>query len=149
MDMITTVPTPTTTEKDKLVRGSSDAIVPVKASIPVTGPHDWLVKNQTIQQLLSLHNQTRATSGLPPLRLNPRMCVDAQKHAVWMAKTGAYQHSGLPYAEIIFAGPTSPEAAVAGWIASPPHYGIMLSGSEAGFGYMVIGGRTYWVGVFR
>ncbi len=113
------------------------------------GEHDWLIKHPTIVELLERHNQERARVGIGPLTLNTDMCLAAQRHADWMAKSGIYQHSSLPYREIIFQGPQSAAGAVAGWIASPAHHSIMLSGSEAGFGYMKVGGRTYWVGVFR
>lgn len=111
--------------------------------------HAWLTKHPVIQELLHLHNAERKRNGLPPLKLNPRMCLAAQKHAVWMAETGYYQHSSLPWAENIFYGPMSAREAVDGWIASPAHHANMLSGTEAGFGYMVIDGRTYWVSVFK
>jgi len=113
------------------------------------GKYDWLVKHPVIQRLLKFHNEERARYGLPALRLNAEMCLAAQKHAKWMAQTGYYQHSNLPWAEIIFAGPLSARTAVAGWIVSPAHHGIMLTGTEAGFGYMLLDGHTYWVGVFR
>lgn len=122
---------------------------PQQAPAKKSAKHDWLLKHPTILKLLKLQNEERARNGLPPLRLNAEMCLAAQQHAVWMAKTGYYMHSSLPWAEIIFNGPLTPEAAVNGWIWSPAHHSIMLSGSEAGFGYMVIDGRTYWVGVFR
>lgn len=115
----------------------------------VGAKHDWLIKNPTIQGLLIRTNAHRAAMGYGPVRLNVEMSLAAQRHANWMADTGYYQHSGLPYMEIIFTGPTSVEAAIQGWIASPAHHGILLSGSEAGFGYMVRNGRPYWVGVFR
>ena len=111
--------------------------------------NDWLLQHPTIQSLVARTNQHRGQMGRGPVRLNAEMCLAAQRHANWMASTGAYQHSGLPYAEIIFAGPTSPDAAIQGWIASPAHHGIMLSGSEVGFGYQVRNGQPYWVGVFR
>jgi hypothetical protein len=117
--------------------------------LTVAGPHDWLIKNNTIQKLLRLTNEERAQQGLPALRLNRRMCLAAQEYAVWMAETAYYQHSDLPWDEVIHHGPTSAEEAVNDWIWSPAHYGIILSGTEAGFGYMVIDGRTYWVGVFK
>lgn len=120
-----------------------------KQAAAKSGKHAWLIEHSTIQTLLKLHNEERARNGRPKLKLNTRMCLEAQNHAVWMAKTGIYQHSGLPWQEIIFQGPQSEQAAVQGWIHSPAHHGIMLSGTECGFGYMVINGRTYWVGVFR
>ena len=114
------------------------------------GPHDWLIKHKTILDLIKLTNKERAEYGLPPVKLNTQMCLSAQKHAVWMAETGYYEHSALPWAEIIHHGPNSAKQAVIDWVWSPSHYAVMLSGStEAGFGYMVIDGRTYWIGVFR
>lgn len=108
-------------------------------------PNAWLTEHPTILKLMKLENQERARYGLPPLRMNTEMCLAAQKHAQWMAQTGYYVHSGLPWPEIIHHGPKTPEGAVTGWIYSPPHHGIMLSGSHAGFGYAVRNGYTYWV----
>ncbi len=113
------------------------------------GQHDWLVKNETILRLVDQTNQHRARMGLGPVTIDAQMCLDAQRHANWMASFGAFQHSGLPYLEIIFHGVTTPEAAIQGWIASPAHHGIMLSGSRVGFGYQIRNGYPYWVGVFR
>jgi len=113
------------------------------------GPNDWLVKHPTILRLLELHNETRARAGMPELTLNTEMCLKAQKHAQWMASTGAFAHSGLPYRENIAYSQLTPESAVRTWTYSPPHYNNLLRGHEAGFGYMVRNGRTYWVAVFR
>ncbi len=110
---------------------------------------DWLVKHPTIEKLLELHNQERARNGLSPSVLNPEMCLSAQKHAVWMAETGAFQHSGLPYRENIFWGVRTPQEATNGWIWSPAHHANMLSGSQVGFGYMVLNGRPYWCSVMQ
>ena len=121
----------------------------LKKSTPSAGEHDWLIKHDTIQELVRLTNEERRRSGRAPVTLNTEMCLAAQQHAQWMAKTGWYQHSRLPYMEIIFRGPRSAKAAVNGWIYSPAHHGIMLSGSQVGFGYMKRNGATYWVGVFR
>lgn len=129
--------------------GIGAAETATKTKVTVANKYDWLLQHPTIQSLVAQTNAHRSRMGLGPVRLNAEMALAAQRHAQWMADTGAYQHSGLPYAEIIFQGPTSPEAAVQGWIASPAHHSIMLSGSEVGFGYMVRNGRPYWVGVFR
>lgn len=111
--------------------------------------NDWLVKHPTIERLVALTNEHRARMGRPPVRINADMCLAAQRHAVWMANTGWFQHSGLPFGEIIFTGPQSADHAIQGWIYSPAHHGIMLSGSEVGFGFMIRNGAPYWVGVFR
>jgi len=109
----------------------------------------WLTAHPTIQRVLELENEERARYGLPALKLNPEMCKAAQNHATWMANTGYYTHSNLPWPEIIHSGPRTPEGAVTGWIYSPSHHGIMLSGREAGIGYAVRNGATYWVTVIQ
>lgn len=111
--------------------------------------HVWLTKHPTITRMQELENQERARWGLPPLKMNPELCLLAQKHAKWMADTGWYMHSSMGIPEIIHSGPMTPEDAVNGWIWSPAHHGIMLSGTEAGFGYMVRNGQTYWVTLVR
>lgn len=121
----------------------------VAAEAPAPGEHDWLTQHPTIQRLVALTNQHRAQYGLPPVRINAEMSLSAHRHAGWMADSGALQHSGLPYREIIFLGPTTPEAAIQGWIYSPAHNANMLSGNEVGFGYVYRNGRPAWVGVFR
>ncbi len=110
---------------------------------------DWLVKHPTIIKLLELQNQERARNGVLPSKLNPEMCLAAQRHAVWMAETGAFTHSGLPYRENIFWGVRTPEEAINGWIWSPGHHTNMLSGTEVGFGYMIRDGRPYWCSVMQ
>ena len=114
-----------------------------------SGPYDWLIKNENIIRLVSSTNEHRARMGLTPVVLDTSMCLDAQRHADWMASFGSFQHSSLPYMEIIFNGVSSPEAAVQGWIASPQHHAIMQSGTKVGFGYQLRGGHPYCVGVFQ
>ncbi len=123
--------------------------VATAAEAPRSGEHDWLTQHPTIQRLVTLTNQHRAQYGLPPVQINAEMSLSAHRHAGWMADSGALQHSGLPYREIIFLGPTTAEAAIQGWIYSPAHNANMLSGSEVGFGYVYRNGRPAWVGVFR
>lgn len=132
---VTTIPAPPLPEPAQNVRSA--------------GSHDWITKHPTIERLASLTNSHRSRSGRAPVALNPELCVAAQRHATWMARTGIYRHSSLPYREIIFRGPTTADAAVRGWIYSPAHHGILLSGRECGFGYMKRNGVCYWVGVFR
>jgi uncharacterized protein YkwD len=132
------------TQKTKNQKEASESKKPKKT------PHAWLTEHATIQRLLKYHNEERARYSLPPLKIDPKMCLAAQKHAVWMAETGYYTHSNLPWPEIIHHGPRSARGAVDGWIWSPSHHGIMLSGAKkVGFGYMVLHGQTYWVGVFQ
>lgn len=126
-----------------------DQVKVVKPESVKVDKDDWLLKHPTIQALVQKTNEHRARMGVGPVRLNAEMCKAAQRHANWMSDFGGMQHSGLPYLEIIFMGVTTPESAIGGWIASPAHHGIMLSGTEVGFGYQYRNGRPSWVGVFR
>ncbi len=100
---------------------------------------EWLIQHPTLQRIMELQNQERARYGLHPLTINPMM-----------ASTGWYQHSNLGWPEIIHSGPYSPEGAVTGWIYSPAHHSIMLSGgTQAGFGYSVKNGTPFWVTVIQ
>ena len=122
----------------------------VQATEPKSSaPKHWLVDHPVIQELHQRHNAERARVGLTALVLDKEMCLAAQRHAVWMAETGWFSHSGLPYRENIFMGVRQAEDAVNGWIWSPAHHGNMLSGQRAGYGYMHIQGRSTWVAVFQ
>ncbi|MBM80601.1 MAG: hypothetical protein CMJ78_08420 [Planctomycetaceae bacterium] len=102
-----------------------------------------------IKQLMKLQNAERARYGIAPVKMHPKMNVQAQKHAEWMADTGWYQHSALPWMEIIYYGPRRAEDAINGWIWSRAHHGIMLSGRQAGYGYVVDERGAYWVVVVK
>ena len=111
--------------------------------------HAWVTEHPVIQKLLDLTNNHRAKYNRAPVELDPYLTLKAQQHAEWMAKTGYYQHSRFGYPEIIFYSPGSAENAINGWIRSPSHHGIMLKRANyVGFGYMLINGRDYWVGIF-
>ena len=122
----------------------------VQAEAP---PHlpKWKPKpvDPVVEKLLKLQNAERARYGIGPVKMNRKMNLQAQKHAEWMADTGWYQHSNLPWMEIIYYGPQTAEDAINGWIYSSAHHGIMLSGNEAGFGYVRDKRGAYWVIVVR
>lgn len=127
-----------------------DAALQMEISGDKQGAQEWLIQHPTLLRMMELQNQERARYGLPPLTINPTMCLEAQRHANWMASTGWYQHSNLGWPEIIHSGPYNPEAAVTGWIYSPAHHSIMLSGgTQAGFGYSVKNGTPFWVTVIQ
>jgi hypothetical protein len=107
----------------------------------------WLTQHPTIVRMMELQNTERARYGLSPLTMNEKMCLAAQKHAEWMAETGYYMHSNLPWPEIIHAGPRTAQGAVNDWIWSPSHHGVMLTGQVAGFGFAMNNGVGYWVTV--
>jgi uncharacterized protein YkwD len=111
--------------------------------------YDWLIKHPVILDVLKYENEERLRYNLPNLILDTELCLLAQKHANWMAETGWYVHSNYGIPEIIHCGPLNSRDAVNGWIFSPAHHNIMLSGSKAGVGYMVKNGVTYWVTLIR
>ena len=125
-----------------------DAVLQMEAD--QVAAQTWLIQHPTLLRMMELQNQERARYGLHPLTINPTMCMAAQRHAHWMASTGWYNHSNLGWPEMIHAGPTTPEAAVTGWIYSPAHHSIMLSGgTQAGFGYSIRNGTPFWVTVIQ
>lgn len=116
---------------------------------PECVPQVCLTSHPTLIQMMKFQNQERARYGLQPLKMNRKMCVAAQKHATWMASTGYYMHSNLGWPEIIHSGPRTPRDAVTGWIYSPAHHSIMLSGTQAGFGFSKRNGVPFWVTVIQ
>jgi uncharacterized protein YkwD len=97
-----------------------------------------------IKESHSEQNRIRHMYGYDPLRFDRGLQVRAQRHAEWMAATGRYEHSG-EVAEIIFKGPTNARDAFNGYLYSPPHFSVMLSGTRAGHGHAVRNGVHWWV----
>lgn len=107
------------------------------------------------QRVLELINQARAASRLcgnrklnaaRPLRWNDKLAAAAHAHADDMARNNYFSHeardgtnpaqrvtrTGYRYrttGENIAAGQMAPEAAVAGWIKSPPHCANLMNGA--------------------
>jgi|GEM_PF-1219659 uncharacterized protein YkwD len=101
------------------------------------------------KQLHKFHTAARSERSLVGSRLVSEISRDAQKHADWMASTGQFVHSGMQYWEVILTGPKTSEKAIAGWLESPAHCEILMSGGEIGFGFAEADGVTYWVGLVR
>jgi uncharacterized protein YkwD len=108
----------------------------------------WLLDHRVIQAMLKLTNRARSRHGIQPLILDMRLCLDAQKHARWMARNW-YGHSTYQWAECIHTGCRSAAACIADWIHSPPHFDILTIDTDrkrrAGFGYEFHRGQTWWV----
>jgi uncharacterized protein YkwD len=114
---------------------------------------------------VELTNAARQQAGLEPLTLSPQLSAAAQSYTQVLASGACFDHTcgELPnfadrigqagytgwtaLAENIAAGYPSPEAVVAGWLASPGHRANILSPwyTEIGVG-VVSGGRygAYW-----
>lgn len=131
------------------------------------------------ERVLQLVNEARAqarkcgSANLPaarPLRLNETLSRAASIHANDMAGKGFFSHDGsdgssvmtrttrVGYAgravgENIASGQTTPEAAVEGWIRSPPHCANLMAGTftEMGVAFSVNPASPmgiYWTQVF-
>jgi uncharacterized protein YkwD len=122
-----------------------------------------------VARVVELTNAERQRAGLPPLVFNPQLSDAAQSYSQVLAAGTCFEHTcgAVPnfadrlrqsgyagwttIAENIAAGYPSPDAVVAGWMASEGHRANMLSPSytEIGVG-VVTGGRygTYWTQEF-
>ncbi len=126
---------------------------------------DDLTANE--QQLLDLTNQARASSGLPMLRMDPRLCRAARLHSANMARYNSMSHSldgrshqhrtqeaGYPsslVAENICFSQYNPQAAINTWLNSSGHRANMMSYQYGdlgvGIGYSS-NGQPYYTQVF-
>ena len=123
--------------------------------------------NANEQQLLDLTNQARANSGLPMLRMDPRLCRAARLHSANMARLNSMSHNlegrshqnrtreaGYPsgmVAENICYSQGNPQAAINTWLNSSGHRTNMLSYQYSdlgvGIGYNR-SGQPYYTQVF-
>lgn len=115
--------------------------------------------------VLGLINAERASAGLHALLLDLGLDAAAEAHSMDMASTPCFQHdscNGVNWAtrvrsyytpntaigEIIGAGYATPEAVVAGWMASPGHRANILDSTFKVAGVSLVTGtqayRTYW-----
>jgi len=147
--------------QDRRIERSIDLNKPTKVVFSL----DDLTANE--QQLLDLTNQARANSGLPMLRMDPRLCRAARLHSANMARYNSMSHSldgrshqnrtaeaGYPsgmVAENICASQRDPQSAISTWLNSSGHRANMLSYQYAdlgvGIGYSN-NGQPYYTQVF-
>ena len=121
-----------------------------------------------IDRVLELVNAARQQEGLEPLSPAASLMEAAQRQARGMAESGQLSHTGpdgstmaeraqaagytgwTALGEVVAAGLTSPEAAVAQWLASPEHRVRLLDPAyrELGAGYYYLSDTIYgdwWV----
>lgn len=119
-----------------------------------------LTQDRHIVWMHQWSNYLRATVGLPPQILCPKLCNAAQFHANYMASTGDFQHysnSGYQGRAAIygFTGSTQENIAMGqsnpfwAWQASGGHWAAIVSGhTKVGFGCQFRGYTPYWVGLY-
>src|SRR5438093_3028691 len=123
------------------------------------------------QRVIALVNNERAHQGLGALTLAPELTSSARAYAHQLASQGFFSHvapDGTTFVmrseaagyrnwtyleENLAAGQTTPEQAVAAWMASPSHREDILSPNvrETGVGFTVLPGSPYiyyWVQEF-
>jgi len=122
-------------------------------------------------RVLDLTNAERSKVGLPPLSMNAQLNEAAQIYSEVLATSGCFEHDcgqvpdfsvrislagytgWVALAENIAAGYKTPEAVVAGWMASPGHRANILSDAytDVGIGLVSQPGDvygTYWAQEF-
>ena len=121
-------------------------------------------------RVLELTNAERQKAGLAPLAASAQLANAAQTYSQVLAATGCFEHTCGPVpnfgdrdaqagytgwtaiGENIAAGYPSPEAVVAGWMASPGHRANILSPKYTELGVGVVTGAgslgTYWTQEF-
>lgn len=123
-----------------------------------------------VTRVVELTNVERQNAGLTPLSWNPQLQDAAQSYSEVLASSSCFAHTCGPVpnfadrdgqagysdwtniGENIAAGYPTPEAVVAGWMASPGHRANILSPqfTELGVGLADGGGKfgTYWTQEF-
>ena len=116
-----------------------------------------------MNRVLELTNVERQNAGLAPLTLSPQLNDAAQHYSEVLASDGCFGHTCGPVPDMtqrdalagysgwsaigenIAAGYASPEAVVAGWMASPGHRENILSPDYREIGIGVSAGGEYGV----
>jgi uncharacterized protein YkwD len=121
-------------------------------------------------RVLDLTNAERDKAGLPPLTLSLQLQAAAQAYSQVLATTACFEHRCGPIpdfadrdaaagyegwtaiGENLAGGYSTPEAVMAGWMASPGHRNNILSVAftEIGIGVTSSGGHyhVYWAAEF-
>ncbi|KAJ1983978.1 hypothetical protein H4R34_000938 [Dimargaris verticillata] len=153
-------PAPTTTSKAAATQPpaatttAADATTTVAKVTPVITPSSTPTESETVpqptggfselqQQVLSLVNEHRQANGANPLKLDARLCADAQRHSDHQQSINDMTHAdpngslgtrlkaaSISYslvAENIARDYDSPQAVVKGWISSPGHNANILN----------------------
>lgn len=132
------------------------------------------MNQEYLDRVIELTNLERSKEGLPPLKISSMLAAAAQKHTEAMASKDFFSHTGIDNSDVskrlelegyqwsfcaenIYAGGTTPEEAVKGWMKSPGHRQNILNSdaTEIGVGYYFLAEDTgeinykyYWTQVF-
>lgn len=126
------------------------------AAAPAAAQSTATVTSSAIERL----REYRTSAGLAPLRRDPRLDAAARQHALWIARTGRYGHTGQGgsrltdraaahgycyrgLAENIAYGIPTSEQVIDGWMSSPGHRRNTLMPTFRDYG--IAGANGYWV----
>jgi uncharacterized protein YkwD len=116
--------------------------------------------NAVVPRVLDLTNAERGKMGLPPLTLSAELTLAAQAYSQVLASGNCFEHTCGPVpnfadrdvaagylgwttlGENLAGGFSTPEAVVAGWMASPSHRANILSLSYTDVGIGVTSGNS-------
>ena len=141
---------------------------PAEAPGPAPSPVVAWENLSFLDRVVELINAARRQAGVEPLSTAPSLTEAAQRQARAIAEADVLTHTApdgssiesrveaagyggwTVLAEVLAAGLTSPEAAVAEWLASPEHRNRLLDPAlkEIGAGYYYLSGSTFghwWV----
>lgn len=97
-------------------------------------------------------NRERTRHGLKALRIDRGLQAQTRKHCRWMAETGSFEHSPGNLIENIAEGHADSSVVLAAWMEAAGHRANILDPAALTIGvagYVVEGGKTYWVQRFR
>lgn len=99
------------------------------------------------QGVLERTNSERVRYGLRPLIIDRMLMRQARRHAAWMTRARALQHTSAPVAENIAMGQRSSAEAVQTWMNSSGHRANILNAGYTRIGvaaYATPEGTIYW-----
>jgi uncharacterized protein YkwD len=104
---------------------------------------------QTIEE----HNVVRNNHGLPILKIDNNLMMEANTHAKWMATHEMLKHSNICNgAESIAQAEVTPKTMIQLWMRSPGHRRNILNPKYTTIGFAIhisVTGKYYWCARFR
>jgi uncharacterized protein YkwD len=104
------------------------------------------------ENIIRFTNLERKRYSLPDLEVDPNLMQSARKHAAWMTRNQALQHTRAPVAENIAMGQRTSREVVRCWMNSPGHRANVLNRTFRRIGvaaYRTGRGTIYWCQQFR
>jgi uncharacterized protein YkwD len=124
------------------------SVLPATAPHPVDNPELHPVETSVIEHT----NAERVRYGLRPFIVDHLLMRQARRHAAWMARSHAMQHTSQAVAENIAMGQNSGSEVVRTWMNSSGHRANILNAGYTKLGvaaYKTPEGTIFWCQQFR